>query len=265
MQATYKPSAKKLGYTLVTTEYNPRMVDLMRHIGAEFLKESKQWRFHSAFLPLVERELALITPEMTQEAWLPDRVTGERVRNSYIYEHLPSTPEEAEKLEALRSQAHQKQEAPQPPATEVTQEPVTPPTPPAPKREPSCYTIGEKEPAGIFQIVGKRPEEQEVLVTLHASTWMPADYENNQDAGWYTDWYEPTEEEKQQPEYQRLAAIVTEQQAKEAAERQEQRERYEREREALRQSRTPEDYQEAAKGGIDLDLWDDLFAGTSDN
>ena len=71
MQATFKKSAKKPGYTLVTSEYNALMVQLMHHIGAEFLPQTKNWRFHSAFLPLVEREMALITPEISRERWLP--------------------------------------------------------------------------------------------------------------------------------------------------------------------------------------------------
>lgn len=268
MQATFKDSTKKPGYTLVNCEYNALMVQLMHQIDAEFLKDAKKtWRFHSAFRPLVERELALITPEMSRERWLPNRMTGEMVRSGYIYDSLPKTPEEAEKLEALRSNAQTEQPEPAPMETSVVTvpAPATPVPPAAPKREPVCYTTGGSYRAGEISIVGIRPEEQRVLIALEKSTWVHEDAESGPDpiSGWVTDWYEPTADEQQTPDYQRLSAKLAQDQAEEEAKREEIRQRSERERAAI--THTPEEYESAKEAGIDLDLWDDLFAGSSDN
>ena len=118
-------------------------------------------------------------------------------------------------------------------------------------------TISGKYQAGEFVNV-----DGKILVSLE-TFWMKADWESNIDAGWYTAVAEPTEAERQGAAYQQLDQQMTTARNQETREAKERQEHYEQARAAA--THTPEEVELAKETGMDLDLWDDLFAGTSDN
>ncbi len=111
-----------------------------------------------------------------------------------------------------------------------------------------------RETVGTFCIVEghRRGESDRVLVCIR-SEYVRTDVEDDRESGWYCDYAEPSEAERESAEYQRVAAELARRQHDDATALARIAARRERELADIRASgREPSDFE-------------DMFAGTSDN
>lgn len=122
------------------------------------------------------------------------------------------------------------------------------------QRKVLALTVGSSTAIGAFTIITERGdmkhERDQVLVCIDCG-YVPEDDENT--GGWYSSYAEPTATEQQSPEYQRLIAQVDSDRAYEQRQYQIIADRRQHELDAIRAE------------GREPTLFEDLFAGTSDN
>lgn len=241
------------------SEYAPMATALMKRIGATYDSKTYSWTFDAAFLPLIREEVERGIPiraDWCVEWPKPLDGDGRRVRGQYRYQTFPDTPAEAEALLALRAQ-----HAPQAASTEtIPEQPVEAPVqqsaPATSYIAPAAVTSG-RESAGTFVIVTSNADRFGRVLVAVSSHYRQPDYEDNEDGGWYTEYREPTEDERTSARYQELAAkIAAERESEAAADA-----RYQQQREARRQR----ELETIRENGDEPDWLDELFAGGSDN
>ncbi len=110
----------------------------------------------------------------------------------------------------------------------------------------------QRERVGALAIVRMADRRERVLVCIR-STYESADMSYDDEAGYYTDYAEPSETEQQSAEYQRLSAQIAAHVAEDAAYR------------AAQEARAAAHLAKMRASGGEPDVFDELFAGTSDN